>query len=95
MTPIQFGFIMPAENQSPAARATFVADLNRALELISGHFESARLIDHLEGGDLESFTTLAYIWQRCILGSSLATRWSVSPFATRRWLPEWQQPYST
>ena len=61
MTPVQFGFIMPAENQSPTARATFVADLNRALELISGHFESARLIDHLEGVDLESFTTLAYL----------------------------------
>jgi alkanesulfonate monooxygenase SsuD/methylene tetrahydromethanopterin reductase-like flavin-dependent oxidoreductase (luciferase family) len=62
MTEIQFGFIMPQVSADPARRATFVDDLNRALELVSGHFESARIIDHLgnNDGDIESFTTLAY-----------------------------------
>jgi alkanesulfonate monooxygenase SsuD/methylene tetrahydromethanopterin reductase-like flavin-dependent oxidoreductase (luciferase family) len=63
MTPIQFGFILPQVPADGAQRAAFVDDLHRALELISGHFESARMIDHLMSneGDLESFTTLAYL----------------------------------
>ena len=64
MTPIQFGFIMPQVPLNPAQRARFVEDLNRALKLISGHFESARIIDHLMNNsgvnDIESFTALAY-----------------------------------
>ena len=60
MTQIQFGFTMPGVPLDNSQRATFVEDLNRALELISGHFDSARIIDHLSVGDLESFTTLAY-----------------------------------
>jgi alkanesulfonate monooxygenase SsuD/methylene tetrahydromethanopterin reductase-like flavin-dependent oxidoreductase (luciferase family) len=65
MAHIQFGFIMPQLPLDPAQRNTFVEDLNRALLLISGNFESARIIDHLmnnEGSnDIESFTTLAYM----------------------------------
>ena len=65
MTQIQFGFILPQLPPDKAQRATFVEDLNRALKLISGHFESARIIDHLqnnqEAADIESFTTLAYL----------------------------------
>lgn len=63
MTPIEFGFILPQLPLDPSQRSRFVDDLNRALELISGHFESARMIDHLMSneGDLESFTTLAYL----------------------------------
>jgi alkanesulfonate monooxygenase SsuD/methylene tetrahydromethanopterin reductase-like flavin-dependent oxidoreductase (luciferase family) len=67
MTPIQFGFIMPQLPPNPARRSTFTEDLNRALSLISGHFESARVIDHLMENsgrgfdDIESFTTLAYL----------------------------------
>jgi alkanesulfonate monooxygenase SsuD/methylene tetrahydromethanopterin reductase-like flavin-dependent oxidoreductase (luciferase family) len=38
-----------------------VEDVNRALKLISGHFASVRIIDHLGVGDIESFTTLAYL----------------------------------
>jgi alkanesulfonate monooxygenase SsuD/methylene tetrahydromethanopterin reductase-like flavin-dependent oxidoreductase (luciferase family) len=62
MTKIQFGFILPGVPTDPAQRAAFVEDVNRALKLISGHFESARKIDHLlsNEGDSESFTTLAY-----------------------------------
>jgi alkanesulfonate monooxygenase SsuD/methylene tetrahydromethanopterin reductase-like flavin-dependent oxidoreductase (luciferase family) len=39
-------------------------DLNRALELVSGHFDSAWFVDHLQFGDmdmLEGFTALAYM----------------------------------
>ena len=55
---------MPADRLDKARRATFVKDLNRALELIDGHFDSAWIIDHLQFGDddvLEGFTALAYM----------------------------------
>lgn len=61
MTQVQFSFIVHAQKLSKAQRATFLADVNRAIKLISGHFESVRVIDHLGFGDLESFTTLAYL----------------------------------
>jgi alkanesulfonate monooxygenase SsuD/methylene tetrahydromethanopterin reductase-like flavin-dependent oxidoreductase (luciferase family) len=62
MTKIQFGFILPQIPPDFTRRATFVEDVNRALRLVSGHFESAHMIDHLgnNDGDIESFTTLAY-----------------------------------
>lgn len=64
MARIQLGFVMPADQLDKARRATFVADLDRALELISGHFDSAWIIDHLQFGAqdvLEGFTTLSYM----------------------------------
>jgi alkanesulfonate monooxygenase SsuD/methylene tetrahydromethanopterin reductase-like flavin-dependent oxidoreductase (luciferase family) len=61
MTQIQFGFTLPQVPPDNARRATFVEDVNRALKLVSGHFDSARIIDHLGVGDIESFTTLAYL----------------------------------
>lgn len=65
MTKIQFSFILPQVPPDRAQRSRFVEDLNRALELVSERFESARIIDHLmnnkEFDDLESFTTLAYL----------------------------------
>ena len=62
MTQIKFGFILPQVPPENDRRAVFVENVNRALALISGHFESARIIDHLMSneGDIESFTTLAY-----------------------------------
>ncbi len=36
MSPIQFSFILPLLPPDPAQRAAFVADLNRALALVSG-----------------------------------------------------------
>ncbi len=53
---------MPQVPLDKAGRARFVEDVNRALGLVSGHFESVRMIDHLacNDGDMESFTTLAY-----------------------------------
>jgi alkanesulfonate monooxygenase SsuD/methylene tetrahydromethanopterin reductase-like flavin-dependent oxidoreductase (luciferase family) len=64
MTPIQFGFTMPADQLDKTRRGTFVEDLNRALNLIHGHFDSAWIIDHLQFADedvLEGFTTLSYM----------------------------------
>jgi alkanesulfonate monooxygenase SsuD/methylene tetrahydromethanopterin reductase-like flavin-dependent oxidoreductase (luciferase family) len=67
MTPIQFGFTMPAGALNATHRSTFVEELNHALDLIAGHFHSAWTIDHLqaEGADqLEGFTTLTYMAAR-------------------------------
>jgi alkanesulfonate monooxygenase SsuD/methylene tetrahydromethanopterin reductase-like flavin-dependent oxidoreductase (luciferase family) len=64
MPPIHFGFTMPADQLDKTRRATFVDDLNRALMLVHGHFDSAWFIDHLQFGDtdqLEGFTALSYI----------------------------------
>jgi alkanesulfonate monooxygenase SsuD/methylene tetrahydromethanopterin reductase-like flavin-dependent oxidoreductase (luciferase family) len=64
MTRIQLGFCMPGDSLDQERRATFVADLHRALDLVTGHFDSAWIIDHLQFGDagvLEGFTTLAYV----------------------------------
>jgi alkanesulfonate monooxygenase SsuD/methylene tetrahydromethanopterin reductase-like flavin-dependent oxidoreductase (luciferase family) len=67
MSRIRFGFCMPADRLDPAWRATYVADLDRALTLIAGHFDSAWFIDHLQFGDtgvLEGWTALAYMAAR-------------------------------
>src|SRR5215208_7148448 len=61
MTPIQFGFTMPADQWNMMQRATFIESLDRALNLIHGHFDSAWIIDHLDADVLESFSTLSYM----------------------------------
>ncbi len=64
MTRIQLGFCMPADNLDKARRATFVDNLNRALDRVTGHFDSAWIIDHLQSGNadmLEGFTALTYL----------------------------------
>lgn len=60
MTKVQFGFIMPADQLDMAKRGTYVEDLDRAFKLVSGHFDSAWIIDHLDA-DLEAFTALTYM----------------------------------
>jgi alkanesulfonate monooxygenase SsuD/methylene tetrahydromethanopterin reductase-like flavin-dependent oxidoreductase (luciferase family) len=64
MTHVKFGFTMPVGSRDRAQRATYVRDLNRALTLVAGHFDSAWFIDHLQTGDtdiLEGFTALTYM----------------------------------
>jgi alkanesulfonate monooxygenase SsuD/methylene tetrahydromethanopterin reductase-like flavin-dependent oxidoreductase (luciferase family) len=61
MIPIQFGFTMPADQWNKMQRATFIESLDRALNLIHGHFDSAWIIDHLDADVLESFSTLGYM----------------------------------
>jgi len=56
--------MMPAEHLDRSQRSSYVVDLNTALDLISGHFDSAWIVDHLQDGDsdsMESFTTLSYM----------------------------------
>jgi alkanesulfonate monooxygenase SsuD/methylene tetrahydromethanopterin reductase-like flavin-dependent oxidoreductase (luciferase family) len=67
MAQIQFGLQIPAASTNKAWRTTYVADVNRALEMAAGHFDSAWVVDHLQYGDmdvLESFTTLTYFAAR-------------------------------
>lgn len=64
MSNIQFGLVLPAEGRDRSLRATWVADLNRALTMVAGHFDSAWMVDHLQFGDidvLEGFTALSYL----------------------------------
>jgi alkanesulfonate monooxygenase SsuD/methylene tetrahydromethanopterin reductase-like flavin-dependent oxidoreductase (luciferase family) len=64
MARIHLGFCMPNGARDREQRATFVADLNRALDLVTGHFDSAWIVDHLQEGDadlLEGFTALTYL----------------------------------
>ena len=64
MTRIHFGFTMPYGALDTVRRPTFVEDLNHALDLVAGHFDSAWSIDHLQldANDLlEGFTTLTYM----------------------------------
>jgi alkanesulfonate monooxygenase SsuD/methylene tetrahydromethanopterin reductase-like flavin-dependent oxidoreductase (luciferase family) len=64
MTRIQLGFCMPGDSLDKKRRATFMEDLNRALDLVTGHFDSAWFVDHLQFSDadvLEGFTALTYM----------------------------------
>lgn len=64
MKRIRFGFHIPAEFRDKTWRASFLSDVNRALDLITGHFDSAWIVDHLQFGGkdvLEGYTTLAYL----------------------------------
>lgn len=64
MAPVQFGFCIPDVLPVGRRRDPFFADLNRGLELITGHFDSAWSVDHLQFGDaaiLEGFTTLSFL----------------------------------
>jgi len=67
MARVRFGFIMPAEGRGMRRRATYTADVDRALALVVGHFDSAWVVDHLQFGDsavLEGWTTLTYMTAR-------------------------------
>src|SRR3982751_3796288 len=91
MRPLTFGLALSAGSPTRAGRTTFVADLNRALRLIAGHFDSAWMIDHLQDGTddmLESFATIIYL-AALIPSSSSVRRSSASrsaiPRCWRRW----------
>ncbi len=64
---IQFGLILPQGASTAADRPSFLATLDRMLELATGSFDSAWCVDHLEpdySDQLESFTTLAFLAAR-------------------------------
>jgi alkanesulfonate monooxygenase SsuD/methylene tetrahydromethanopterin reductase-like flavin-dependent oxidoreductase (luciferase family) len=65
MSPIQFGLLLPAGPRTESARATFLADSRRALDLVGDSFDSAWFIDHFQMANnhdvLECWTTLSYL----------------------------------
>jgi alkanesulfonate monooxygenase SsuD/methylene tetrahydromethanopterin reductase-like flavin-dependent oxidoreductase (luciferase family) len=64
MPPVRFGLIMPAEARDLHWGATYLTDLNYVLDRVTGHFDSAWIVDHLQSGGadlLEGFTTLTYM----------------------------------
>src|SRR6476659_1829287 len=63
MGKIGLGWTLPNGAASVERRSTFIADVERGLDLISGHFESVWMADHLEYQDvdmLEGWTSIAY-----------------------------------
>jgi len=64
MRKIQFGLIIPNDSLQKEWRGTLLQDLNRALDMAAGHFDSVWMMDHLQFNDrdvLEGFTTLTYM----------------------------------
>lgn len=64
MPQIQFGWTMPASPDKGMAGNTYVANVQRGLELIAGHFDSAWVVDHLQNDgaySLEAWTALTYM----------------------------------
>jgi len=59
MARIEFGFILPAKAPPAHQSDDHVRDVNRALALAAGHFDSIWMIDHLHDVP-ESFTMLAW-----------------------------------
>ena len=63
MSDVGFGLLLPHGPASPEARATYLADCERALDMMRGHFTSVWMSDHLQVGSqdaLECWTTLSY-----------------------------------
>ncbi|MDQ5825318.1 MAG: LLM class flavin-dependent oxidoreductase [Chloroflexota bacterium] len=64
MTRVQFGLSVPADALDKSRRHLYLEDVNRLLNYVKGHYDSAWLIDHLQFGDmdiLEGWTTLTYL----------------------------------
>jgi alkanesulfonate monooxygenase SsuD/methylene tetrahydromethanopterin reductase-like flavin-dependent oxidoreductase (luciferase family) len=64
MVDIQFGWSMPGGPRAASHRVSYVADLQRGLELIAGRYDSAWMIDHLQEEDaylMEGWTALTYL----------------------------------
>ena len=67
MQQVEFGWFFPNGPATPEARATFVADCDRTLEAITGHFTSAWMADHLQFQHydiVEAWTLLTYFAAR-------------------------------
>lgn len=64
MAQVQFGLIVPENPENPPDRVGYLADLDRLLAAVAGHFDSAWCIDHLQGDVLEGWATVAYLAAR-------------------------------
>jgi hypothetical protein len=58
---VQFGLIVPEIALNPSRRHLYMADVNRLLNYVKGHYASAWFIDHLQQDVLEGWTALTYL----------------------------------
>ncbi len=61
---VQFGLIVPENPQNPPGRSGYLADVDRLLAAVAGHYDSAWCIDHLQGDVLEGWTAVTYLAAR-------------------------------
>jgi alkanesulfonate monooxygenase SsuD/methylene tetrahydromethanopterin reductase-like flavin-dependent oxidoreductase (luciferase family) len=64
MARVQFGLVVPSDALDKSRRHLYMEDVNRLLDYVKGHYDSAWLIDHLQFGDsdvLEGWTALTYL----------------------------------
>ncbi|HYP39250.1 MAG TPA: LLM class flavin-dependent oxidoreductase [Chloroflexia bacterium] len=64
MAKVQFGLVVPSDVLDKSRRHLYMEDVNRLLDYVKGHYDSAWLIDHLQFEDmdlLEGWTALTYL----------------------------------
>jgi alkanesulfonate monooxygenase SsuD/methylene tetrahydromethanopterin reductase-like flavin-dependent oxidoreductase (luciferase family) len=58
---VRFGLIVPEDALNRAGRPFYMEDIHRLLTYVTGHFDSAWFIDHLQRDVLEGWTALTYL----------------------------------
>jgi len=61
---VQFGLIVPEDVLSSSGRLRYLEDVDRLLTCVTGHYDSAWFIDHLQGDVLEGWTALTWLAAR-------------------------------
>ena len=61
---VQFGLIVPENPQNPPERSGYLAEVDRLLAAVAGHYDAAWCIDHLQGDVLEGWTAVTYLAAR-------------------------------
>ena len=61
---VQFGLIVPEDVLGTSGRQGYLEDIDRLLTYVTGHYDSAWFIDHLQGDVLEGWTALTYLAAR-------------------------------
>lgn len=64
MSKIQFGLSLPSGSRDKALRGEYMANVQKALDMASGHFDSAWFIDHTQFDDadlMEGWTAVSYL----------------------------------
>ena len=61
MGQVQLGLIVPEDVLGTSGRLGYLEDVDRLLTYVTGHYDSAWFIDHLQGDVLEGWTALTYL----------------------------------
>lgn len=64
MSKIQFGISLPSGSRDKGLRGEYIANLQKALDVTSGHFDSAWFVDHMQFDDtdlMEGWTAISYL----------------------------------